>query len=117
MENLTKENFWNEIEKKYPDAMNLFHKWIDRYKEEVDWEIIFNIGTCNYADDGKHDIKFHQIPFEMQNGILARFDIECNIGIFSGKGKAQYHHNRETYVKGFKNLFKAVDEMVKNKSN
>lgn len=59
---LTKENFWNELQKKYPKQMEVFCKWIDDYKKRVEWDMIF---TSNR--------KFHDIPIAMQIGILMEF--------------------------------------------
>lgn len=71
MENLNKENFFNEIQLKYPKAMDQFRKWIDEYKSSVFWDILF----CNqtYIKPGSKFIKFHDIPFEMQVGIIDKF--------------------------------------------
>lgn len=62
MENLTKENLFNDLYLKYPDAMNVFCEWIDGYKEAVDWIGLFG-----------NEIKFHHIPGEMQCGIWIEF--------------------------------------------
>lgn len=109
MENLSKENFWKELEKKYPQAVELFYKWIDKYKEEVGWDRLFSNGQYFMEADGtgghRIETKFHDIPFEMQNGVLARFDIECFHGVITGKGKAFYESQRDHYVKGFEELF------------
>lgn len=42
MENLNKENFWNAMHEKYPNAMGEFCKWIDEYKETVGWHQLFS---------------------------------------------------------------------------
>ncbi len=78
MENLTKENFFNELMEKYPAAMANFCKWIDEYKKRVDWHGLFN---WNYhagekEPDGKDKYrypKFHEIPYEMQIGIILKW--------------------------------------------
>jgi hypothetical protein len=101
MENLSKENFWNELSEKYPQAVELFNNWIDKYQKEVGWGDLFPNG-----------VKFHDLPFEMQNGILARFDIECFHGVLTGKGKAVYESERSVYVQGFINLFRGVQIML-----
>lgn len=69
MQNLSKENFWNILKGMYPDAMDHFCDWIDKYKEEVDWETLFN----NNKRWGT-GIKFHDLPVEMQIGILGRYE-------------------------------------------
>jgi hypothetical protein len=120
MENLSKENFWDDITKRFPEAMELFGKWIDKYKEEVGWDRLFANGQYFIEPNGKgghrSETKFHDIPFEMQNGILARFDIECFNGVLTGKGKAVYENGRQNYVKGFYNLFADLQKQL-NKQN
>lgn len=65
IQNLSKENFWNALMEKYPGAVDHFCKWIDDYKKEVGWNVLFG-----------EAVKFHDLPFEMQNGILARYEME-----------------------------------------
>lgn len=67
METLTKENFWDEMEQKYPKAMAHFKEWIDRYKSEHDWEDLFNHNT-EYQDTLAP--KYHELPIAMQFGIF-----------------------------------------------
>lgn len=105
MQNLTKENFWLELNENFPDAMKMFRKWIDEYKAKVGWGDLFPNG-----------VKFHDLPFEMQNGILARFDIECNNGVFTGRGSAIYESQRPVYVSGFYSLFADLQRQL-NKQN
>lgn len=71
-ENLNKENFWNEVMEKYPLATNLFCKWIDEYKEAVNWNKLF---AANDNTDQLHSskYKFHEIPYAMQQGIWIEF--------------------------------------------
>lgn len=59
---LTKENYFDEVTKKFPIAMNKFHGFIDQFKEIAEWEELF-----------KYGIKFHNIPFLLQRGILLEF--------------------------------------------
>jgi hypothetical protein len=68
MENLTKENFWNEMKEKYPQAMERFCEWIDDYKRQVEWKKLFN--TTYYP------WKFHDLPLAMQFGIWRQFIAE-----------------------------------------
>lgn len=70
MNNLGKENFWNKMSENLPAAVDLFCKWIDEYKKEVGWSALFATG-----------VKFHDIPYELQMGIMNRFFIEA----FAGK--------------------------------
>jgi len=67
IDNLNKENFWNAMMMQFPSAMNLFCKWIDDYKKEVGWN--------NFFKDG---VKFHDIPFQLQGGIIAKFLTEIH---------------------------------------
>lgn len=73
IDNLSKENFWDAIKDRYPEGFIYFTEWIDRYKEEVGWDKLFAPG-----------IKFHDVPLDIQNGIIARFDLEMH----NGKGNA-----------------------------
>ena len=61
-ENLNKENFWNIISEKFPTSFELFAKWIDVWKVEVGYDSIV-----------KNNVKFHDLPFSMQNGIFHEF--------------------------------------------
>lgn len=109
MQNLNKENFWNALLEKYPEAVELFCKWIDKYKAEVGWDELFNQAGLPNEDK---PVRFHNIPFEMQNGILARFDIECYNGILTGKGSKVYEANRAGYVQGYDNLFADLQQLL-----
>lgn len=64
---LTKRNFFNEMQHKYPNAMKHFCAWIDAYKKEVSWEMLF-ANTSNVIG-----VKFHDIPYEMQLGIWLEY--------------------------------------------
>ena len=80
---LTKENFFNEMTAKYPKAMANFYKWIDEYKEAVNWDRLFNAGylTCMRAHDGNgydttgntYAPKFHDLPYAIQYGIWIEY--------------------------------------------
>lgn len=62
MENLNKENFWNELMALYPNEVKHFCNWIDQYKKENDWNVIVHSA-----------LKFHHIPLSMQLGILLEY--------------------------------------------
>lgn len=119
MEGLNKENFWNEIETLYPDAFKLFSAWIDKYKEEVGWNKLFNSDSEYQNVEGKNAPapKFHELPFEFQKGVLARFDIECLTGIQTGRGKVRYENGRPGYVKGFIDLFIDLQNRLDTQNN
>lgn len=118
MQNLNKENFWNELHAKYPTAVNHFCKWIDEYKKEVGWNKLFNSDSEYQNADGKNAPapKFHDLPFDMQNGILARFELEL-FNNKAGKGKEVADKLREDYkgvlTKIFADLQNSIDKRGK----
>lgn len=78
-ENLNKENLFNELFSAFPATALKFHAWIDDYKEEVKWDSLFNshLVKRGFNDSGSpyrvQAPKFHELPFDMQKGILLRF--------------------------------------------
>lgn len=82
---LTRENFWDEMEQKYPKAMSHFKQWIDQYKSEHDWNTLFNTGYIKFTEeiaiesDLLQEIKtsvapkYHELPIAMQYGIFIEF--------------------------------------------
>lgn len=104
MENLNKENFWNEIEARYPGAFEKFKKWIDFYKWQNNWEKIFR--PIQTSENRVEHAKFHDIPFELQHGILARFDIETRYGIEG------YEKLKKTYVKEVEGFFFRLEREI-----
>lgn len=77
MENLNKENFWDEMEEKYPAEIHVFKGWIDVYKKEVNWNRLFREPYVDeMAGVNAPAPEFHDIPFDMQVGILMRFSSE-----------------------------------------
>ncbi len=77
MENLTKENFFNEMKVKYPNAMDHFCKWIDEYKNKVHWDALFHNNASGYHNYRvKPNIKFHDLPIGMQIGIFFEYQSE-----------------------------------------
>lgn len=85
MENLTKENFWDQLMEKYPEEMKRFCSWIDGYKERTDWKRLFNTGTDYTGYIGipgkpvtefkkvREAPKYHDLPIAMQFGIFLQF--------------------------------------------
>lgn len=79
VENLNKENFFNEQMKLTPLAMADFCKFIDDYKEMVGWQHLF----ADYKDFKPESLeggviafkqrKFHDIPMELQYGVIIKF--------------------------------------------
>lgn len=104
MENLTREYFL-ELREKYPEAVNHFVDWLKRYKEEVNWELLFGNRATEVE---RFKIDFYDLPYDMQNGIMARFDIEC----FLGKGGYKKIKSAETqrYEKLFTDLQGAIND-------
>lgn len=75
-DNLTKENFWNELYAKYPLGMKMFCDWIDAYKKKNNWDNLFkNHYAGNHAMNGIEykTIKYHDLPLAMQIGIWIEF--------------------------------------------
>jgi hypothetical protein len=70
MEGLTKENFWNVIGEHNPTGLKHFCDWIDDWKKEVGFDLI-----CYAA------VKFHDLPLEMQHGIIVRYCFETKFGL------------------------------------
>ena len=69
---LTKENFFNDMQLSYPNSMREFCNFIDEYKEAVNWNDLFRNKRI-YGVEPKTNRKFHDIPFEMQEGIILLF--------------------------------------------
>jgi len=111
MEILTKENFWNEMEQKYPKAMKHFQNWIDGYKKANQWQLLFNGMVVTHLDsDTKQPQytfapKYHELPIAMQFGIFVEF-------ITYSEPKL----NKPFYpYKLFLNLRKNIDLVARNK--
>ena len=81
MENLNKENFWNELYEKYPLGMKVFCDWIDEYKKKNNWKMLFNSNSEYQNADGKNAIapKYHDLPLAMQIGIWIEFCSELSV--------------------------------------
>lgn len=79
IENLTKENFWNEMQQKYPKVMKKFLDWIDKYKEDNLWNLLFNADII-YDQAGVEGRrlqtkapKYHELPLAFQVGLFDEF--------------------------------------------
>lgn len=70
MNNLNKSDFWDPLREIAPDAVDKFCKWVDEYKKEVGWTEKLGI-----------ELKFHDLPFELQVGIIHRFNLEMTVPI------------------------------------
>lgn len=103
---LTKENFWNEIMKKFPKATKVFCEWIDEYKKEVNWVHLFNQEQFLVPDQ----VKFHDIPHAMQEGIWIEF-VRQNIHKFFEQPEYSYSMDLEEDIKTvFAELEPLIDE-------
>lgn len=81
MEKLTKEGFWNDLMKKYPDEMKLFCNWIDEYKKRVNWNDLFNTNAKHqnkvaFVHVRSEAPKYHDLPLAMQIGIFLQYVTE-----------------------------------------
>lgn len=105
MDNLNKENYFNEMTERYPVAMKKFNDWIDGYKKEVNWNIVFNSYSEYQNRFGKNAIapKFHDLPFDMQKGIIVRFMCET-----FPNSKDRYN-DPETMGNILKNVLRQID--------
>lgn len=56
---------WAELEAEFPEIVEHFRTWIDEYKKEIDWSSLFQPA-----------IKFHDLPAELQQGVLIRYTNE-----------------------------------------
>lgn len=69
MENLGTESFWQEMEQRFPMAVDVFKKWINKYTDTDLWMNLFRDGIC-----------FYDLPYDMQMGMMNRFFIETYAG-------------------------------------
>ena len=63
-DNLNEENIWGKMREHYPNAMDDFGDWMDKYKERVKWKTMF------------FKTKFHDIPAELQFGVMIQYFFE-----------------------------------------
>lgn len=81
MNNLSEEDFWNKLHEECPGLMRMFFDFLDKYKKESGWDFLF---SWNFHPATTHTVnkdrraKFHDIPLEMQVGIILRFSIQIN---------------------------------------
>lgn len=101
MKNLNKEEFWNPLYEKYPEAVQLFCDWIDEYKKAVNWNEIIG-----------EKVKFHDLPYEMQFGLMGLFGVEISsrfgsntvYSVFSCYTYPRLEHDMKLYRQGFRLL-------------
>lgn len=97
-ENINKENFFNGMMEKYPKATQQFCDWVDKYKDEVNWNFHFH-----------EDAKFHTIPVEMQKGIIHRF-VKEKFGV------DMINFNVEGLKNDFMKLMGQLEEHIREKN-
>ncbi len=106
MENLNKENFWNEMQKKYPNAMGEFCNWIDIYKKENNWDSLFNAGLMVPIRGQSVAPKFHDLPLAMQMGIINEF---------INRNSPNYKHDNISYCKrDIEHYLKGTEEEIES---
>lgn len=73
---LTKQNFWDALEEKFPLAIAEFKTWIDEYKKKVNWDGLFKVVADThegYPAEMYKQVKYHELPDAMQVGIWLQF--------------------------------------------
>lgn len=103
IENLNKENFWDDLEKRYPKAFEHFSKWMDEYKKETEWDTFFP------KHEKDEQVKFHDLPLEMQNGIIARYELELFHNA-EGKGREAYLIIASEYKGHVNSIFEDIEK-------
>lgn len=73
MEGLTKNNFLNEQMLINPLVTQRFCDWIDVYKAEENWDMLFNAGYGDGTHEPTKAPKFHELSLELQEGIMGLF--------------------------------------------
>src|SRR6185369_14480780 len=73
MENVNKENLFNELMEKYPEGMKIFCDFIDEYKKKNNWDVLFNGNKTTLFGPKTISPKFHELPIAMQTGIWFEF--------------------------------------------
>lgn len=104
MNNLNKEDFWDALSEEAPDAVEKFKKWVDEYKKEVNWAGVFADG-----------VKFHNLPIELQIGIITRFDLEMQTPVDDRKDAVESATNH--WIKRLRALFIMFQENLTAKKD
>ena len=71
-DNLNKENFWDACKEICPKVTEAFYTFIDTYKREL-YNIPSQEGAIAKGAAIANGFKFHDLPLEMQMGIVFRF--------------------------------------------
>lgn len=88
---------WKYFEDKYPKAYEIFLKWIDKYKDTIFWDAYMRAG-----------IKFHHLPYEMQQGIWMCFAQEL-LDEFFEQSEYLYHGDLEEDIE---QVFKELEDAL-----
>ncbi len=64
MENLSKENYWNDLMERFPSSVKEFGDWFDKWKVQY-WNRFF--------DERFYEFTLDHFPFEMQYGIIFKY--------------------------------------------
>lgn len=94
MEKLTKKGFFNKAMETFPKSMEVFCKYIDKWKQENRWKILCGDGIVYYTSDSEFESsvsvivapKFHDLPAAMQLGIIIELSNKIGLDIQLGKG-------------------------------
>lgn len=105
VENIPLQEFWDKIKQEFPKAFEIFGKWIDDYKGQVNWEFLFNASPKSMTKLSSP--KFHDLPVALQRGIFETFQKDyCNF-----LNRDSWYIELEEYV-GFINYETQVSEFM-----
>lgn len=79
-ENLNRKNFWDIAMKMCPLSVTAFTQWIDGYKRES-YVPLNTEGATSKWGAVANGYKFHDLPMEMQVGIIFKFFYERSLTI------------------------------------
>jgi hypothetical protein len=110
---LNRENFFDEIELLCPLAGEYFNRWFDEFKKKVNWDFLFNSTSDyqNYKAKNAPVPSFYDLPFEFQNGIIARFEIEL-FNNRDGKGSEKYIEISNQYRGQVRDLYYDLERKI-----
>lgn len=72
---LTQENFFDEMQRRFPAGTQMFMDWFGSYRDRVGWHALFNSDSDYQNSQGKNAPvpRFEQLPHAMQMGIYLEF--------------------------------------------
>jgi hypothetical protein len=69
--NLTRENFFDEMQQKYPQAAGRFSQWLEKYKDDgVNWKYFF---SSREPARRSGPFEFEKMPLPFQLGIFMQY--------------------------------------------